>query len=299
MRTQLSVALLLVSSCLASHSALALLNEFDVADGYMSPFATRVWTYNPLWSFDGGNINNNYVAQHGYNAGGALSPPWALVVRNDNAADNYRFSYDFESADLAGWNPSSLGSNILVLSFDVCSTVAQNSSTANGVAMMTMGFGGTAASPGMQLGFSDSNYLMWADGSGTLNEFASYTLNPTGWERITLKLDFGADTYDLHITKLTPPTSPPIATGSSTYILGATTNVVSGMSFTNSMSAMEDLWFETFTDPEDGLGWHKAYFDNFDSMRMSNQIPEPSSGAALGLAGAFGAAIFLRHRQRG
>ena len=220
------ITLFFLLSFASVQTASALLKEFDVADGYQSPFSTRVWTYNSLWSLDGGTIGSNYVAQHGYGSGGALTPPWALVVRNDSAADNYQFSYDFVSADLGGWNPASLGSATLTLEFDVCSTVGQNSQTADNVPMLTMAFGGTQPAPGLTIGFNDSNRLMWSNSSGTL----------------------------------------------------------------------QDLYWETFTDPEDGLGWHKAYFDNFNGSSSSVPVPEPSTFflATLGLLGL----CFYAYRHR-
>ena len=265
-------------------SAMALLGEFSLSDGYMSPFSTRVWTYNPFWSLDGGTLNNNYVAQHGYNAGFALGEPFALVVRNDNAAGNYRFSYDFEAADLGGLNPSSIPTEVLTLTFDVCSTVAQNSGTADGVAMLTMAFGGTATAPGLTLGYSDSNYLMWSDAGGNLNEYTGYTLNSGGWDRVTLTMDFGADTYDLSIDRKTGDG----INGSSTYTPVSNYSVVSAMPFTNALSALEDLYFETFTDPEDGLGWHKAFFDNFDGFSRDVVVPEASAAVFALLAAVVG-----------
>ena len=288
---RLAAASALLLALLMSSPAHALLNEFSNADGYMSPFSTRVWTYNPLWHFDGGTIGSNYVAQHGYNAGFAFGEPFALVVRNDSAADNYRFSYDFESADLGGLNPASIGSGKLTMSFDVCSTVAQNSGTANGSPMLTMKFGGTPTAPGLTLGFSDSNYLMWSDGGGSLNEYTGYTLNASSWDRVTLTMDFATAQYDLSVASMTGDG----INGSSTYTPTTTYNVVSGMSFTNSLSSLQNLYFETFTDPEDGLGWGKAYFDNFDAVA----VPEPATWTLLGI-GIAGAMCFARRRsQRG
>ncbi len=282
-----SALLLMLAIASPAH---ALLNEFSVADGYMNPFSTRVWTYNSLWHLDGGSINSNYVAQHGYNAGFALGEPFALVVRNDSTPDNYRFSYDFESADLGGLNPASIGPAKLTMTFDVCSTVAQNSSTDNNVAMMTMKFGGSAAASGLTLGFSDSNNLMWSDGTGSLNEFTGYTLNGTGWDRVQLVMDFATDTYDLSVS---PMTGDGI-NGSSTYTPTTTYNVVSGMSFTNALSSMQNLYFETFTDPEDGGGWHKMFLDNFDGVA----VPEPASAALACLGGVALVAALRRRRCR-
>ena len=271
-----------------ANTASAVLNEFSIADGYMGAHATRVWTYNPLWHFDGGNINGNYVAQHGYNSGFALNEPYGLVVRNDNAADNYQFSYDVQSVDVAGLNPAAMGSNILVLTFDVCAVTAQNSGQDDNATMFRMDFGGTRANPGMTLGFSDANKLMWSDAAGTLHEYNGYTLNQGGWDRVSLKLDFGNDTYDLVVEQMTGDG----INASNTYTPINSFNVVSGQSFTNPLSSLTKLYFETFTDPEDGGGWHKLFLDNFDSMLM---IPEPASGLLL----VFGSLGLFVVRRRG
>lgn len=285
----------LVLSALWPSQAAAVLNEFSLADGYQSPFSTRVWTYNSLWQFDGGAINNNYVAQHGYNSGFALNEPFALVVRNDNSAGSYQFSYDFVPADLAGLNPAAVNANTLTLTFDVCSTVAQNSGTANNAAMMTMAFGGTRSAPGLTLGFSDSNRLMWSDAGGNLHEFGGYTLNGSGWDRVTLTMDFSADTYDLSVAQM----SGDGINASNTYTPINTFNVVSGMSFTNPLSSMNHLFFDTFTDPEDGGGWHKMFLDNFDSRLTA--VPEPATGwlALMGLATVLAVRLGRSRRRAG
>ena len=285
--TRICLVLAATAALLAPSSAHAVLNEFSVADGYMNPFSTRVWTYNGLWSFDGGAIGNNYVAQHGYNAGFATSEPFALVVRNDSSAGNYRFSYNFVPADVAGLNPASITSSKLTIGFDVCSTVAQNSGTANNAAMMTMKFGGTSASPGLTLGFSDSNYLMWSNGAGVLSQYTGYQLNGGSWDRVSLVMDFATDTYDLFVS---PMTGNGI-NGSNTYTPTNTFTVVTGMPFTNALSSMPKLFFETFTDPEDGAGWHKMFLDHF----TSSAVPEPATCGLLPLAMATLAAI--RRRQ--
>lgn len=283
------VILIVLSS---AYTVEAKLNEFSVADGYQDPFFTRVWTYNSLWSFDGGTIGSNYVAQHGYAGGFPFGEPFALVIRNDSQPDSYRFSYNFESSDLNGLNPSLITAGKLTMSFDVCSTVNQNSSTADGVAMLTMGFGGTATTPGLQLGFSDSNYLMYSDSSGNLTEFTGLTLNAMGWDRVELTMDFDANTYDLSVTNL-------VGSGaSSSLALGTTYNIVSGQGFITPLAALENLWFETNTDPEDGdnMGWHKMFLDNFDAVRSADArpVPEPSTLAMFAIFGM----IFYGWRRR-
>lgn len=287
----IAVAVLLpLSSAQPAH---ALLNEFSVADGYMSPFSTRVWTYNSLWTFDGGALGSNYVAQHGYNAGFAFNEPFALVVRNDSAPGSYQFHYDFQPADLAGETPSSISPTTLSIIFDVCSTVAQNSQTANGTPMLTMAFG-PLGTPALTLGFSDSNYLMWSDSSGNLNEFTGYTLNSTSWDRVYLTMDFTSFTYDLSVASMIGDG----INGSNTYTPTTTYNVVSGMGFTNNVTSLAQLDFSTFTDPEDGGGWHKAFFDNFDSQLPGLQlVPEPSA-CLLAVAGFLGLAVLARRPRR-
>ncbi len=251
--------ILLASLLLLPVTSQATLNEFSAADGYGSPFWTRVWTYNSLWSFDGGNISNNYVAQHGYGAGFPFAEPFALVIRNDNTADNYQFSYAFEAFDLGGVNPNAPGTARIAITFDVCSVVHQNSSTDNGAAMLTFKFGGTRANPGVTIGFSDANKLMYSDAGGNLQIFAGYTLNGAGWDRITLTLDFGSGTYDLQVESMSGSSS----LASNTYNPTALYLVTTAMPFTNAIADLATLFFETFTDPENGLGWGKTYIDNF------------------------------------
>lgn len=252
--------------------ASAKLNEFSVADGYMNPFATPVWTYNSFWTFEGGSINSNYVAQHGYGAGFPFGEPFALVVRNDNAAGSYQFRYDFEAFDLAGVNPNAPGANRIAISFDVCSVVSQNSATENNAAMLTMKFGGTRANPGVTLGFSDGNKLMYSDAFGNLLVFPGYTLNAYGWDRITLVLDFFTYTYDLTLESMSG--SSPAA--SNTWTPTTSYPIAIGMPFTNPATSIPSLYFETFTDPENNLGWHKTFFDNFDG-RLDGAVPVESS----------------------
>jgi len=68
--------------------------------------------------------------------------------------------------------------------------------------------------------------------------------------------------------------------------------VVTGEAFTNPLSSMGQLYFETFTDPEDGLGWHKMFLDNFNA----GEVPEPGT-ALLMLLGAVGSTFLRRRRE--
>ena len=270
----------------AGGTAAADLNQFNTSDGYMSPFATSVWTYNPLWSFDGGALGSNYVSQHGYGSGGAFAAPFGLVVRNDAPAGNFRFSYDFTSFDLGGANPNSIsgpGSSVTI-TFDVQPVFFQNSMVNNNSPMLTMGFGGTATNPGVRLGFSDNNNLMYSDAFGNLQ---THTANPifTNWHRIALTMYFDTSTYDLVVQPL--QTHPGME--SSTYTPFATWNIGTGLPMANALTSMAELHWEVFTDPENNLGWHKGFFDNFGG----HYVPAPGAAALLGL-GMLGA---MRRRR--
>jgi hypothetical protein len=161
---------------------------------------------------------------------------------------------------------------VVSITFDVCSVVSQNSTTDNGSEMLTMKFGGTRSNPAVTLGFSDGNQLMYSDAGGNLLVFGGYTLNPVGWDRITLTLDFGAGTYDLAVESMSGSSSA----ASSTWSPTANYPVTTGMAFTNAVTSIPTLYFETFTDPENGLGWHKTYLDNF-SGRLMGPIPVEQS----------------------
>lgn len=284
LRQVITVSVAAVGVLGVAGSAAAKLNEFSVADGYQSPFSTPVWTYNSLWTFDGGAIGNNYVAQHGYGTGFAFNEPYALVLRNDNPSGNYRFSYQFEPFDLAGHNPSSLAGQKVSITFDTL--ISAGGSTPNNQPMAVMAFGGTRAAPAMSIGFSDSDRLMYSDASNNLTEYLGYSLGAGGWERITLTFDFAAFTYDLVIQEMTGNTQ----NASNTWTPVNTYNVVSNQPFANSLTSLNNLWFETFTDPESNGGWHKWFLDNFDSAKV------PAPGAAA--AGALFALCGLSRRRR-
>jgi MYXO-CTERM domain-containing protein len=274
-----------VAAC-ATAPAAADLNQFDISDGYMGAFATSVWTYNPLWSFDGGALGSNYVSQHGYGAGGAFGAPFGLVVRNDNPAGNYRFSYDFTSFDLGGANPNSIsgpGQNVTI-SFDVQPVFHQNNTVTNNTPMLTMAFGGTAVAPGVKIGFADDNSLMYSDAAGNLQ---TYTANPisTIWHRIALTIHFDTSLYDLTVTPLLA--NPGME--SSTFTPITTWTVGTGLPMANSLTSMQSLYWEVFTQPENGLGWHKGFFDNF----QGGYVPAPG---AVGLL-ALGALAVSRRRR--
>ncbi len=271
----------------AGATASADLNQFDISDGYMGAFATSVWTYNSLWTFDGGTLGSNYVSQHGYGSGGAFGAPFGLVVRNDSPASNYRFSYGFTPFDLGGANPNSISGpgTSVAISFDVQPVFFQNSSMNNNAAMLTMAFGGTATNPGVKIGFSDNNNLMYSDSAGNLQ---TYTTNQlfTSWHRITLTMYFDTSTYDLVVQPL--QTNPGME--SSTYTPFATWTVGTGLPMANSLTSMTRLYWEVFTDPENNLGWHKGFFDNFHG----DYVPAPGAAGLLGL----GALAAMRRRRR-
>lgn len=159
------------------------------------------------------------------------------------------------------------------MTFDVCSVVSQSSSTDNGAAMLTMKFGGTRVSPGATIGFSDGNKLMYSDSGGNLLVYPGYTLNATGWDRITLVMDFGTGTYDLWVDSMTGSSSA----ASNTWTPVTSYPVATAMPFTNAVSSIPSLYFETFTDPENGLGWHKTFIDNFEGRLIGPVAVESST----------------------
>ncbi len=282
-----SIALVVISVAAGmAQQAHAVLNEFSVADGYTGAFSTRVWTYNALWSFDGGNVGSNYVAQHGYGAGFPFAEPFGLVIRNDVNADNYRFSYNFVAADLGGTAPNAVAGGTITIGFDVMGVFSQGSTIANSASKLNMVFGGTRTSPGLTLGFSDSNKLMYSDAAGNLLEYSGYTL-PGSWSRVTLAMNFATSTYDLKLSSLTGN----YLNASNTYSVVNTYNVATGMPFTNAMSSLNTLWFETFTDPENGSGYGKVFLDHFTG---ASTVPAPGCAALLGCAGL----VSTRRRRR-
>lgn len=239
------------------HPAWGILNEFSLADGYSGAFSTRVWTYHPLWSFDGGSIGNNYVAQHGYGSGFPYSEPFGLVIRNDAPPSAYAFSYQFEPADLAGINPANPAGHVITMTFDHMGTYGGGGTV--GVPMFVMAFGGTRANPGFRIGWSSNARMMYSDPNNNLIE-SSVPGVPTQWTRIFLQMDFVNYTYDLAVGSMTGSWS----NASNTWTVTTLTPVVTGMPFAN-ITTMQNLWFDVFPDVSGG-GWHKNFLDHFTAV---------------------------------
>ena len=277
------IAALSAALC-AAGSTLAKLNEFSVADGYQSPFSTPVWTYNPLWSFDGGTLGGHYVAQHGYGAGFPFGEPFGLVVRNDNGPPSaYQFSYNFEAFDLGGVSPGAVAGQRIRIDFDLNGYFGTGATTT--APMLVMAFGGTRTSPGMRLAFSNQNKYMYSNASGALVE-SSTLVNSGWWSRVGLTLDFATATYDLEVSTMTGNGM----LASNTWTVVNTTSIVTAMPFANTITTMNTLWWDVNVDPFNGAGLSKNLFDHFSGA----VVPAPGAGALL-LAGGLAAA---RRRRR-
>lgn len=271
--------------CAAGTAAHAQLNEFDPADGYGFPFSTPFWTYHSQWAFDGGSQGSNYVAQHGYGSGFAFNSPYGMVVRNDSPGSNFRFSYQFIASDLGGVNPSNVSGQSITIGWDLMGQWNQFSFNANQAPKMAMAFGGTRSSPALTVAISDSNKLMYSDAFNNLIESNAYTIGG-GWSRVSLTMDFVNSTYDLSISSMTGNSQ----NASNTWTIVNTYPVVTGAPMVNSVSSLNTLWWEVFTDPENNEGFSKTFVDHFTSRAV------PAPGSTLALAGA-GLALSRRRRR--
>lgn len=271
MTRTLLIGLLCVAAGAPAHAAL---KQFSNSDGYQGPFNNRVWSYNPLWTFEAGTLTGNqYVGQHGYGAGFASSEPFALVVRNnDGQAGNFTFNYQFESGDLGGNLPAALAGAQFSIYFDVCSAVG-GSTGVDGDPMLTMAFGDTRANPLFTLGWSDGNHMLYTNGSGALQEFGTYTFNAGGWDRVQLAIDFVTQSYSLNVRPLTGNSQL------SSHLLtpGAVTNIISNAAFTNAGTSMQRIYWEALSDPDTNRGFPKSFFDNFSN----GEAPEPGTWAMV------------------
>lgn len=82
-------------------------------------------------------------------------------------------------------------------------------------------------------------------------------------------------TYDLNVQ---PPQTNP-GQESMTFTPTGVWTVATGAPMTVPLTSLESLWWETFTDPENGLGRHKGDFDNFGGRF----VPAPGAVALPGL----------------
>lgn len=284
-RPMLSLALATVGFAAAAAPSFGILNEFSVSDGYMGAFSTPVWTYHPNWSFVSGNSGSNYVSQHGYGSGFALTEPFGLVFRNDNGgSNNWRLRYGFDPGDLGGANPSNLAGNFVTITFDVNGYFGSGNSVA--APMLVMGFGGTASAPGFRIAISNNTRWMTSDPSNNLVE--SPVAYMTYWNRMSLNIDFVNQTYDLGMYACT---GNPL-NASNTWNAVTYYPIVTGAPFANPMTSMNDLWWDINTDPNGG-GFGKNFFDHF----TGRAVPAPGC-VALGAVGALVVGA-RRRRARG
>jgi hypothetical protein len=275
-------AIVLGLSAALCASATAKLNEFSVADGYQNPFSTPVWTYNPMWTFDGGTLGGNYVAQHGYGAGFPNGEPFALVIRNDNPSSAFQFSYAFEAFDLGGASPGAVGGQTVQIAWDMNGYFGTGATAT--APMLVMGFGGTRSNPRMRMGFSNQNKIMYSDAANNLVE-STYVMNSGWWSRVALTMNFATSTYDLSVTTMTGNGM----LASNTWTPLVTTNIVTGAPFFTPGGTLSNLWFDANVEPSNGAGLSKNMFDHFSGT----VIPAPG---ALGLLAAGGLALGRRRR---
>ena len=277
-----TLSLALAAAAFAASPAFGILNEFSVSDGYSGAFATPVWTYHPNWYFASGSSGSNYVSQHGYGSGFAVTEPFGLVFRNDNGgANTFGLRYAFDAADLAGVSPSSVAGSKITIGFDV--NGYYGSGNINPVPMLVMGFGGTATNPGMRIAISNNTRFMYSDPSNNLIESPVSFL--TYWNRVELTLDFVLNTYDLKMSSCTGNTQ----NASNTWNILQTFPIVTNAPFANNLTSMNGLWWNINQDPGGG-GFAKNFFDHF----TSRAVPTPAPTALL----ALGALTTLRRRRR-
>lgn len=280
-RPTLSLALATLGFAAAAAPSFGILNEFSVSDGYSGAFSTPVWTYHPNWSFVSGSAGSNYVAQHGYGSGFALTEPFGLVFRNDNGgSNNWRLNYQFDPGDLGGANPSSLAGNVVTIGFDV--NGFYGSTSGPGTAMVGMGFGGTSTNPAFKIAISSNTRWMYSDPSNNLIESPVGFL--THWNRMALTINFITQSYDLGMYSCT---GNPL-NASNTWTPLQFFPIVTGAPFANSMTSMNDLWWDINTDANGG-GFSKNFFDHFTGRAV------PTPGAASLLAAG---ALFAAKRRR-
>ncbi len=266
-----SISAVLSLSAVSTSPAMAILNEFSVADGYGGAFSTPVWTYHPNWFFDSGTSGNNYVAQHGYGSGFPFAEPFGLVFRNDIPPSNFRLRYAFDAADLGGANPASVGGSTITLGWDINGFMGSGNSPV--IPLLALGFGGTATSPGFRVAISNNSKIMYSDPSNNLVE-STYSIGSSQWNRVSLTMDFSTFTYDLSVSTTTGNPN----NASNTFTIVQTFPLVSNAPFFNSITSLNNMWVDLSAGAS---GFSKTFFDHFTGQLA----PAPGSLALLAMAG--------------
>jgi len=310
------IAILLCSTLIftGADNAYAVLGGFETADGYGFPFARDNWAYDAgqtgafylpaqyntgRWiELYGSSIvgDSQYTSQHGVGGGGALGAPFALAVRaaSPSPDGSYDMTVQYQlGADDLGVAPTTLLGSATI-DFDICPglTFVPGSgidTVFNDTPAFSLNMGGSAASPGLTIGFTDHD-----PGNSNRTELyhmdgASFNSTPVAWslsrfDHIQVVMDFVTQTYDLLWTKDANLATNEFDAGNVPQV------IASGASFSSPITTLEDFYFQTHTDPSTGGGviggLEKSYLDNFDFS--VTQIPEPSAFVliTLGLVGA-------------
>ena len=188
-----------------------------------------------------------------------------------------------DPGDIGGANPSNVAGNKITIGFDVNGFYGSGNTIPS--PMVTLGFGGTPTSPGMQIAISNNTRFMYSDPSNNLIESPVGFL--TYWNRVSLTMDFNTNTYDLSMSSCTGNTQ----LASNTWTVLQNFPIVSNAPFANNITSLNDMWWSIGTDPT-GVGFQKNFFDHF----TGRSIVTPTPGATALLAGA--GLITLRRRRR-
>jgi hypothetical protein len=296
----------------------ALLGGFEVADGYTGPFTRDFWSYDAgqtgalfapaqyntgRWKELVGNSAANsgaqYVSQHGF-IGSASLPPFAMAVRSITQAPgiDYDMTVQYDvGADDTGVAPGTLLQSASI-TFDICPgrTVVNTGgfdTVFNDVPAFSLSLGGTDASPGATIGFTDHDPGNSNRSEIFYNDGSTYNSQPIAWtsrfDQITVNIDFVTQTFDLLWTPDANLSTVEFDAGNPTTV------VVSGAALTSPINTLDQMYFRAHTDPSSGGGvlggLEKSYLDNFQFT--VKPVPEPASLALLSAGGL----MMLRRRK--
>lgn len=202
----------------------------------------------------------------------------ALALRNENfiGAGPMDYDYTLDTFDFGGTTPASVTSGVVNTGFYFCPNPSDpvNPGTPPRTEKFIMSFRDSAASTGLQLGYTGANEVYWRPGSSGAWNFTGVFADATNWDGFDVDIDltnqtFGIDYFDVSASTwntLVPSGTP----------LGA---------------FMQDLthlgWW---LDEQVTLGTGgKNFFDDFKFQA----VPEPASAALIGLG-----AVALTNRRR-
>jgi hypothetical protein len=211
----------------------------------------------------------------------------ALALRNDNASVGAMdYDYRFDSDDFGGINPSTVTSGLVDIEFYFCPNAPDIGNPGQGLPSsdkFIMSFKDSGGNIGFQLGYQNTNDVVWRSGSSGSWTTTGIVADHANWDGFRARLDLTNDTFGLR------------------YFDVSTSSVITLAPVGTPMgAAMADAthlgwWLSDFTNASAIHPGGKNFFDDFT---VRSAVPEPSSVvlAVVATAGSLWTAVRRRRK---